>query len=230
MAASRSAWIVSVRLGRRGPEPRAEVGLGVLRPQQPQPPRRRLRREARGGPGRGRRRLGRRVDRDGELDVAAELLGRRAWVTRARSLVSSCSLTNSFGVAMEAVFSTSPSGRVSSDQAGWCGWICKSASPSRDRAHTSARSESATCALPWHPRVASRAHDPQNYPHVVHVASPLRRVTAAAFGDNSFPQPKSRQRGTPWQTAVFRMVAWGESENRTPARACPQQDPYLEPQ
>ena len=34
----------------------------------------------------------------------------RACVMSARSLVSSCSLTNSFGVAMSAVFSTSPSG------------------------------------------------------------------------------------------------------------------------
>ena len=40
-----------------------------------------------------------------------------AWVISARSLVSSCSLTNSFGVAMRAVFSTSPSGRVSFSQA-----------------------------------------------------------------------------------------------------------------
>ncbi len=41
----------------------------------------------------------------------------RAWVISARSLVSSCSLTNSLGVAMSAVFSTSPSGRVSRSQA-----------------------------------------------------------------------------------------------------------------
>ena len=40
-----------------------------------------------------------------------------AWVMRARSLVSSCSLTNSFGVAISAVFSTRPSGRVSRSQA-----------------------------------------------------------------------------------------------------------------
>ena len=41
----------------------------------------------------------------------------RAWVTSARSRVSSCSLTNSFGVAMSAVFSTRPSGLVSFSQA-----------------------------------------------------------------------------------------------------------------
>ena len=40
-----------------------------------------------------------------------------AWVTSARSRVSSCSLTNSFGVAIRAVFSTRPSGRVSFSQA-----------------------------------------------------------------------------------------------------------------
>ncbi len=40
-----------------------------------------------------------------------------ACVISARSRVSSCSLTNSFGVAISAVFSTSPSGRVSLSQA-----------------------------------------------------------------------------------------------------------------
>jgi len=60
---------VSVRPGRRGTEPRAEVRLGDLRARQS----RRIRSQVRGG--RGHRGLGCRVDRDGELDVAAELLG-----------------------------------------------------------------------------------------------------------------------------------------------------------
>ncbi len=41
----------------------------------------------------------------------------RAWVMSARNLVSSCSFTNSLGVAIKAVFSTSPSGLVSFSQA-----------------------------------------------------------------------------------------------------------------
>ena len=65
-----------------------------------------------------------------------------ALVISERSLVSSCSLTNSFGVAISAVFSTSPSGRVSCSQARWAGSMCISASSSRDLAHTSARSAS----------------------------------------------------------------------------------------
>ncbi len=65
-----------------------------------------------------------------------------AWVMSALSRVSSCSLTNSLGVAMSAVFSTRPSGRVSLSHARWCGSICIVASSSRDRAHTSARSVS----------------------------------------------------------------------------------------
>ncbi len=40
-----------------------------------------------------------------------------AWVISARRRVSSCSLTNSFGVAISAVFSTRPSGLVSRSQA-----------------------------------------------------------------------------------------------------------------
>ena len=44
----------------------------------------------------------------------------------ARSRVSSCSLTKSFGAAISAVFSTRPSGRVSWSQARWCGSICMS--------------------------------------------------------------------------------------------------------
>jgi len=120
----------------------------------------------------------------------------RAWVTRARSLVSSCSLTNSFGVAIRAVFSTSPSGRVSFSQARWCGWICRSASPSRDRAQTSARSEFATCALPRIP-VASRALTIHRTIHMLCTWHPRCTPSPGQPGENSFPQPKSRQRGTP---------------------------------
>ena len=99
-----------------------------------------------------------------------------AWVTSARSRVSSCSLTNSFGVAISAVFSTSPSGLVSLSHARWCGLICRSARPSRERAHTSARSVSLTARSPR----ARRTYIPQVYPQVVHVALPLRPVTIAS--------------------------------------------------
>src|SRR6201996_7455258 len=99
-----------------------------------------------------------------------------ACVTSARKRVSSCSLTNSFGVAISAVFSTSPSGRVSLSQARWCGLICRSASPSSERAHTSARSVSLTARSP-----RARPTDiPQVCPQVVHVALPLRPVTIAS--------------------------------------------------
>src|ERR1700683_127132 len=55
-----------------------------------------------------------------------------------------------------------------------------SPSPSRDRAQTSARSEFAMRAPLASPCRKPGAHDPQIYPHVVHVASRLRTVTGAA--------------------------------------------------
>ena len=76
-----------------------------------------------------------------------------ALVISARSRVSSCSLTNSFGAAISAVFSTRPSGRVSCSQARWCGSICISARSSRDRAHTSARSSSLISRLTSRPHM-----------------------------------------------------------------------------
>ena len=51
--------------------------------------------------------------------VTASWIGRpssrdSAWMTSGRSRVSSCSFTKAFGVAISTVFSTSPSGLVSS--------------------------------------------------------------------------------------------------------------------
>ena len=99
-------------------EPGAVIGVGDLRSGQCLQTRRRggFRAEILALPRPGHRGLRRRVDGDGELDVAAELRD-SAWVTSARSRVSSCSLTNSFGVAISAVFSTRPSGLVSFSQA-----------------------------------------------------------------------------------------------------------------
>ena len=83
-----------------------------------------------------------------------------AWMTSGRSRVSSCSLTKAFGVAISTVFSTRPSGRVSSglSQASWLGPTCISASPLRDRAHTSARSRSLTDVLPSRAALPERDH------------------------------------------------------------------------
>jgi hypothetical protein len=92
-----------------------------------------------------------------------------ACVISARSRVSSCSLTNSLGVAISAVFSTSPSGRVSFSHARWCGSICMVASSSSDLAHTSARSVSLIARPPLAPpRVWSTQCDQQLCPQVVH--------------------------------------------------------------
>ena len=89
----------------------------------------------------------------------------RVLVIRARSRVSSCSFTNSLGVAIRAVFSTRPSGLVSCSQARWAGSICIPASSARLRAQTSARSASLIGRSPRAP-----TYDQQVYPQVVHVA------------------------------------------------------------
>ena len=101
---------VSVRPGRRGTEPRAEVRLGACGPASP------------GGSATRSAADAGIVAWGAGSTVTASWMSRpscwdSAWVISARSLVSSCSLTNSFGVAMRAVFSTSPSGRVSFSQA-----------------------------------------------------------------------------------------------------------------
>src|SRR5580704_15466034 len=92
-----------------------------------------------------------------------------ACVISARSRVSSCSLTNSLGVAISAVFSTSPSGRVSLSHARWCGSICMVASSSSDLAHTSARSVSLIGRPPLAPPQSAQTQcDQQLCPQVVH--------------------------------------------------------------
>lgn len=109
--------------------------------------------------------------------VTASWIGRpssveSACVTNGRSRVSSCSLTNALGVAITAVFSTRASGRVSLSQASWLGWTRSSASPSSDRAHTSARSGSVTMRSPRVAALQSLINDharcPQGGPHDVH--------------------------------------------------------------
>src|SRR3984885_7231120 len=102
-------------------------------------------------------------------------------VIRARSLVSSCSLTNSLGVAISAVFSTRPSGLVSCNHARWAGSICMPASSASDRAQTSARSVSLIGRSPRAP-----TYDQQVFPQVVHVALGAAALPIAA-GDCEIP-------------------------------------------
>ena len=124
-----------------------------------------------------------------------------AWMTSGRSLVSRCSLTKGFGVAISAVFSTRPSGLVSLSQASWLAGSPISASPSRDRAHTSARSTSLTDALPSPRRIARAAADPTARPpnrNSLSTGSSTRCVRALQCG---FP--------IPWRQPAHRVATCG---------------------
>src|SRR3984885_11321895 len=114
-------------------------------------------------------------------------------VIRARSLVSSCSLTNSLGVAISAVFSTRPSGLVSWSHARWAGSICIPASSSRDRAQISARSASLIAVHLAPPHMINR------FFHrlcTLHRGADARPSVAGGseFGDRQIPDPHARDR------------------------------------
>ena len=109
-----------------------------------------------------------------------------AWMTSGRSLVSRCSLTNRFGVAISAVFSTRPSGLVSRSHASWLGGRPISASPSRERAQTSARSTSLTDALPSPRRLPEPRRSVASRPQLVVHRIVHKVCTCAAWG---FPIP-----------------------------------------